>query len=993
MTEFRSHRCWDGATVQETIWSDIGAFGLEDDALFLATHVTLPVERLKPSSDTTDENAILRCVNEALERAGRQNLVVAITGPSGSGKSHLVRWVRAHLNDEDPTIEIVYIPRRVTTLREITQLLLHHLGGDIANELQVELDQAIGNTGPKQLGLSLFNRLTEMLSYKPMTQGLAYSETFLPVIESEGDDVLHGGLAYLLGNDKVRDHLLSPGGTIDRLAHSILGTRGDVAEDLIADKPAFTAEELQLHRLTGVKSGLPAHAMTALNMLMKDVGREAAASLLNVHRDAAVQEVLGLRQGRGLHEVFSDARKRLRDRQLVLMFEDLALMDFVEGAVLDEFANHGDAEHAPLRVIFAVTDDKYATLAETIEGRVTDHFAVGEAPLNALDEAGVARRNRFIGLYFNAARVGRTDLVEAYRKGPLPPNRCTACKYRVECHQAFGAADTQIGPVGLYPLNATAIGHGLAHLANDRHQRHRVLTPRVVIDELVKFVLLQAEADLASGQMPSAQLASVVDDGSAMSTPVDLVPEFPEGTIEQDRYFRVRAWWFDCRVEAPEVATAFDLPSIIGGPPPPPPPPTPGPPQEVDTVGALPEVVQGVVQWVQGNDFDARTSEELRRLLHGLTEQRLGLDRFLIHSTSALAKALTKAALGDASFDIEGASGRTPAQQLAFPVKRSNASGRLLVAAWWFRDHQHWDFGDPKRKWNIPFPDPTMLPVELETFLTECATSVEGAVVASLMSSGSDPVRLAVTARRLAERAVASNRRIPRAWEAVHEAAAELLLSEVPDDVVLALAAARQGPTAAPAAIDVLRTTPAGWDELPDANTELARDFDSLTRPWAKLRRAISEAAPSTLTEIRHLVQGIQTLVGEDTFVAVAESVSEAIMLANNEGVLGADIRMLDLNRAVERLAQNTIDPRNPDLLMNTDEAFSEEISRVLELLASAPNLIDAHEDLELIDRALTATRAIVDERIAAVSGSELPQKTREQARNALTTLTEAAKS
>lgn len=86
MTEFRSYSCWDPQTIRQTIFSDVGAIALEDDALFLSTHVSLPVEQRKPSHDVVDEQSVLNGVLEAIDANDARNLVIAITGPSGSGK-------------------------------------------------------------------------------------------------------------------------------------------------------------------------------------------------------------------------------------------------------------------------------------------------------------------------------------------------------------------------------------------------------------------------------------------------------------------------------------------------------------------------------------------------------------------------------------------------------------------------------------------------------------------------------------------------------------------------------------------------------------------------------------------------------------------------------------------------------------------------------------------------------------------------------------------
>lgn len=964
MTEFRSYSCWDPQTIRQTIFSDVGAIALEDDALFLSTHVSLPVEQRKPSHDVVDEQSVLNGVLEAIDANDARNLVIAITGPSGSGKSHLVRWLRARLDLTDPRIEVVYVPRRVTSLREITHLLLAQLGGSLAKELEEQVDRAVATIGEVALAETLLNRLWELLKFRLPPGSVQFAEQLLPLLDTSDMSAGRGGVAHLLGQDRVREHLLRPDGVLAELALSVLGRRsgGDT------EKPSFSASELDFTRLSGIRAGLPNHASTALSILGREGGRVAAATLLNTVRDTAIQEVLGMRQGRGLREVFADARQRLHGRQLVLMFEDLALMDFVEGAVLDEFANHGDAAHAPLRVVFAVTDDKYATLEETIEGRVTHRYWIGEVPLHEVTApAERERRNEFFARYLNAARVGRDALVAARQAGAAVPNQCEDCVFRGECLDTFGQVETDIGPIGLYPYNESAIVHGIAKQFDDRHRDNRVLTPRTVIERLIDFVLVQAHKDLKDEAMPSDRLTEVLKDGSVLMSPRDLVPEFEEGTSELTRVFNVRSYWFDCGRESDGVAKAFALPKAttavgVAG---------PAPRRRARAHGRedreIPEVIASVLAWEQGAELDPRVSTELRRLLRELTEQRVNLERYLIHSTSPIVKDLFRATLGDASFEIEGAPGVARTKQLSLPIPRSNAGSRLLLAAVWLRDHGHWVFDDLNRKWDLPGTrDAPELAVELEAFLGECAQNVEAALVSTLFSAGEDPAQVAIDLNVLANQAVGgtSGALVPQSWKAVAAEARNALDSSVSTDIISALAAARQSPAASPAAIDTARTTPRDVDHLPPASEVLREHYPTLAQRWIALRGAIEAAAEPTFEELLRAAKDLRDFLGQDHPGAVGEAAILAGRMANNERVFSGIAGVVDFENAAQRVRETSLDREWWQSFEKRAKSSGPSKGAVLEAMPKAASLLQVVDDLRLIQSALTATRELLDKRL-----------------------------
>src|SRR5262245_39896152 len=116
--------CWDPETVHETIVDDAPR---DPAAVFAAVHrpmrilqktvrtrheeVGTPVSEWLVLKDLLGEDGDGRVVDDR---------VIPITGDSGTGKSHLVRWLYEHIGD-DPHRHVVYIEKRGTSLRRVIE--------------------------------------------------------------------------------------------------------------------------------------------------------------------------------------------------------------------------------------------------------------------------------------------------------------------------------------------------------------------------------------------------------------------------------------------------------------------------------------------------------------------------------------------------------------------------------------------------------------------------------------------------------------------------------------------------------------------------------------------------------------------------------------------------------------------------------------------------------------------------------------------------------
>lgn len=980
MSDFEALPCWD-VPVGHTVSSDVGSLSTDEDAVFFATHVELPIQQRKGGSGRQQSADVLRSFQSEIDANPQQNSVVAITGPSGSGKSHLVRWVRAKLELGSEDL-LVYVPRHVTTLRATIELVCDQMGGEAAEQVRERLEGAVGSVSEAQLSSQVLDAICQVLEHEPATADISSAEIILPPGEHA-----RRGLPSIMRLEKARDHLLANDRAVRRIAGSILGENSGGEQE----RPSFGTTDLAFLDLAGMEGALDAGSVRALRVLSTERGRSDALELINRSIDAAVQRTLGWRDGPSLRTVFGDVRARLAGRQLVLLFEDLALVNFIEGAILDEFANHGSDTRAALRVMFAVTDDKYTALAETIEGRVTTHFAVGALPLDDGDDAAAALREEFIGRHLNLARLGRTAVIEAANKRESLPIKCETCTSQVECHAGFGSVivdvDGEPRSIGLFPYNRTALRRAFASLEIERRRENRKVTARSAIDRIVIRGLDVTHDALRERSMPSEAVATLVDDDGfvqprddVLSGALHLSPD------EQNRIYRTRVFWMDEGKESHEIATAFGLPSVSGGGTAP---VTRVRPAPIPTVGgSAPSYLHDVLSWVNSDNpdeaLDARADDSVRAVLLRLVQSRLDLRPHLIAPTEAESKRLVGSVLGKNSFSL-GGRGRMEEGKLRFELDRSTSTYWLAVGAAWFAEHKHWDLAEDE-SWPLPQRGQRWrLPIEVEAFLSDCAAAVEGALAAAVLG-GPDPASIAQRLRSNAASSFIED--APEVWEPVANRALAVLNDEAPRSVVLSMAGA-VGPSSAAdvAALDVAR--------FPEASAELgpasaiSDNFPRLAVLASEFADGLKSALPALIAGVKDARATVESHIGDVALTDVADVVFQAGNAAHNEGFFQPSGDFAGFVEACRRIRERQRPVAGLETLLESGPITAQAVRDATELLDLAGDADLLAKSLELTER---AGRDRISVEVGGVDPSVLEAGLEESARDLVDSLRELAR-
>jgi hypothetical protein len=564
--------CWEQAAVQFATQVDVGGLEVGDDhadAVFAAIHQPIPINQVRDLGNaTTSESKVTEDI--VLKRfcspiAGNEPLLLFVTGQKGTGKSHLVRWLRSRIGPR-PDWHVVYVEKRNTDLRRVTEKILLGIDTPKATQLREDLARAGSVVSSDEEAMSaLLERLSQLVRFDTSSTipGLAGLD------ESEIDDLRRMG-SRLLGDYTFREELSRSDGPIHRIVKLARGGPDPGAEldeaDLRLSAVDLKVDPARFEDVGSEMAGL-------IRSLVSTEGlRSDLAALCDFYLPRAKAQVF-TGQGTDLLEVFEDVRREIaaRGQELCLFVEDLVLLHGIDKQLAQALTVPATKELCKLRAAIAVTDG-YLRSLDTF----TDRGIRFTLDMN-LDTVGASGMREFVGRYLNVARLSEADLAGAVatKGGVASANGCRTCPQRKPCHETFGT--TSAGH-GLYPFNAAAVDR-MVRLASPEGFR-----PREILRTVLREPLETAENELPSGQFPSEEFAHTLDEmrsnlSAALRRSVRHTSANPDAelslrafyaarppAIDDEvravaQYFGVKLTDLDVDTVAPEEPVAVDAPS------------------------------------------------------------------------------------------------------------------------------------------------------------------------------------------------------------------------------------------------------------------------------------------------------------------------------------------------------------------------------------------------------------------------------------------------
>jgi hypothetical protein len=567
--------CWKPAQ-EHLVVADVAA---QEDNVLLAVHEAPLLRRRRvplrgqtgaPGVPATQQDLVDHFLGPAPEE---RTLIMPIIGAPGTGKSHLIRWLRAALPVERELV-VRHIPREGTSLPRVVELLFERVEGEEFDELREKLVEFRGDLDSidadgrlDEVATRLVYRMAQLLEFDRVPWVRAAD------IDPKTRTALRDAkvLPALLTDAAVRAKLVREGGAVHRIARDIV--EGYQQGDDDDEELGFRASDLV--ELVGVRGVGPLARQAVVKLRLPGLA-DAAVKILTDALNQASAELVPT-GGTSLNDLLQRFRRLLadQDQELVLLFEDIAIARGLQLDLVDALTTPGRRPGEPdlcvLRVALAVTNTYWEEAPETLSTRAfawqSEMFDV-DLPA---DEAA-KRAPELVGRYFNAARIGREDLL---RRGPDSlaqgvENACAECPLREPCHTTFGA--TAHGH-GLFPLTEPAVRR-LGEQA-DRHLR-----PRLVLSEVVAPALRQWDAvndhrfpDHARWTAAVATAVELGDVDELTGVQQEALERAPLSEVDRERARTVLRAWTRPGTSGQDVLAALGVPLEIGAEPAKPPPP------------------------------------------------------------------------------------------------------------------------------------------------------------------------------------------------------------------------------------------------------------------------------------------------------------------------------------------------------------------------------------------------------------------------------------
>jgi energy-coupling factor transporter ATP-binding protein EcfA2 len=690
----RNYLCWDPRAVRQVI----NPFAEHiPDSLFRAVHsdwdlkVSPPVGKAfqEITEAAWSELTPSQFLSDFL-REERQHALAAILGETGSGKSHLVHWMRLNIKADEKRLVLV-VPKSGTSLRAIVKMIIEKLPTEeqqsFLDTLQSAGDGTQSRTDQKQ---QLLNDLAQVIREEVLASDAD---------EVEQELVLH--LPHLFQDPHMRAaHFLADNTVIAEIVDHIFAPSN--AQDRPDKRRSFRESDLPLGGMDFVNASKQARDAIQIIECEPAAYLPLAVKIINRNLDRAVSRTLSF-SGDRVEELMLRLRTHLKrqGKELVLLVEEFARLQGIDRALLQAITSHGDDSQCKMRSAIAVTTGFFESVAETAYMRTT-HIVDMDRSAGRADGQNVttASLSQFASRYLNAVRLGRSEIDRwSESAGPSedPPSRCATCSYQGECHAIFGAVDGY----GLYPFTSRALWNSASRADTSMPES---LNPRILQNDLLVEVLDNYGESIEAGAFPPFKLLEKL--GGVKALPLAAQTQLQNRNPQTFQRWEAFLELYDGRGEIKNLEArlreAFEVPEIPsaaeGA-------VTEGKQEAKSAESPKPTAASredvAIEEWINGSGLDQTVATQLRPLIFAGVADTIDWDMLGLAKTAFVGKTGRAFQANSISFDRQ----TTQIQQhlqvkiripgdLVNPASAGTALQGLLRAS---KRQFRWDFDDGEK--------------------------------------------------------------------------------------------------------------------------------------------------------------------------------------------------------------------------------------------------------------------------------------------------------
>lgn len=676
--------CWEPGAVRQVI----NPFAEHiSDGLFRAVHSDWDLKvspqvgkRFQDIGDANWTDVTPAAFLDDFLRENRPHALAAILGTTGSGKSHLVHWMRLNIKPDSSRLVLV-VRKSGTSLRAIVKMIIAELPedqqGSFLETLQSAGDGTQNRDDQKQ---QLLNDLAQVIR-----------EDKLAPDADEVEQALIGRLPDLFQDPHMRKaHFLGDNTVIAEIVDHIFAPSN--AQDRPDQRRSFSESDLPLGGMDFAHASKLAQDAIQIIELDPPTYLPLAIKIINRNLDRAVARTLSF-SGDRVEELMTRLRTYLKSqgKELILLVEEFARLQGIDRALLQAITSQGDERQCKMRTAIAVTTGFFQSVAETAYMRTTHIVdmdrSAGRADGDTVTQASLSQ---FTSRYLNAVRLGRDGIAKwnaGAKAGDSPPSRCDTCPHQAECHPIFGAVEGY----GLYPFTSQALWN--AALRAD-HSMPESLNPRILQNDLLVEVLDNFGPSIATGSFPEFRLLEKLDGIKALPAvaQADLQSRNPQNFKRWAAFLELYDGSGTITNLDQRLRAAFDVPEIPGA--------------TAKTADAIDEpIVESkterptasredllIEKWIAGSGLDQTVATNLRLLVFSAISHAIDWDMLGLAKTSFVGKTGRPFQTASISFERQTTLARQDLQVKVVIQADATTAAALQGALRASKDQFRWDF-------------------------------------------------------------------------------------------------------------------------------------------------------------------------------------------------------------------------------------------------------------------------------------------------------------
>lgn len=491
--------CWTRDQVGKVIPAAATArTNKESIPYFLAAHSPFRrIANLKAAGHTLSEEEVFA---EVFTPA-RKQVAAFVTGEPGTGKSHLIRWLRLRAGYAAQQREagldrfkLVLVSRATGSLKDALTQIVSQLGEEFQQHLrrvQTAIDRVSDSTARAkllaELALEVDTRWTNEHHRSALHRSLRH-------------------LGQALRSNGFGNWLKCDGGVI----HQAIERLAETSTPEERENPLmYTANDFDVP-LSYLKQqeNSPEVLTFADDLKEEQETRELAAEVLNTALQDAIRGLIGMK-GTDLLDMFTEIRRELGpSKALAVFIEDVsATSGGLDLDIINAFEPRDGDGLCRMVTVLGIVDSGWDKLQKNQKDRGTHIYEVGGMAASNWAEAP-AEVAQFTARYLNAVRCSDEDIQKGAQgnfSSDVWRSKCDDCPHKLVCHETFGKVTLNDGvEVGTFPYTATAPQALLMDLSEVRYRSQRGLLTRVLLP-----VLDQSFDNLVNGEFPRPVLFGV----------------------------------------------------------------------------------------------------------------------------------------------------------------------------------------------------------------------------------------------------------------------------------------------------------------------------------------------------------------------------------------------------------------------------------------------------------------------------------------------------